>query len=186
MRMILILSIALSIFTPMVAHAQYLELRPYEGADSVFTEPAGAGIREMVVVFNSVALGMSGVRFGIGQSGTNWQVVSVTSPYATLGYYGDLSVSFGSCISGSHVVATVTFVAPGNSPCGTVYTQAPSGYACATGWRCDYSETCVSDVPLWINGAALTYPGVEEYSCGCPPIATAPSTWGKVKSLYRY
>jgi len=181
--------VALSVPTPFPVHAADLHLHPIVNGSYVsecnLVEPAGAGLRQVAVVLEFSGENLLGVRFAIAQSSINWQLLFLTSPFTMIGNYQDVSISFGTCIPTPVVVATIQYYSPGNSPCGTVRTSAAALQANIYAARCDYSEINVNGAQLTVNGVYDVPIGGYDPDCFCPALPTSPSSWGKVKALYR-
>lgn len=190
----LLAAAALATLFPVTAIAGgTLSLFPVSGgtyqSECNFVEPAGAGAREVAVVLLSGSDGgYVGVdTFGIGHEGINWVALGITSPHALLGSFDGLQVSFGACLAPPIVVATLTYYSPGASPCGEI-SITPMGSTGSWGnilVACDLSYTGVQAGALTVNGVFDMPPGAPDPYCFCPAVSTEPSTWGRVKSLYR-
>ena len=80
----------------------------------------------------------------------------------------------GSCVSASSVITNEIFA--GAVPaCSYVSLVAPDGHAEATATDCGFTEFTIK------TGQGIMNP---DGSCQCN-IATEPTSWGKVKALYR-
>jgi len=121
----------------------------------------------------------TGVRFRIAASpGFTGVWVSETTPFFKLGdSQTDLSIGFGQCLDGHFLVLTMTYQLFGTSTCSTLSIGPPPGFPVPLCTSCVFHE--VSCAP----------PGALHVNCqggvNCNPVATEPTTWGKVKALYR-
>jgi len=190
MRIILILFLLVCILSPVAAHATFARIEPRAvdpaSWDScVFAEPASPGPRQIAVVLRFSSENLWGLRFAIKQSDINWQLLDISSPFIKVGGATDLAIGFGSCIAAPVVAATITYFSFNHSPCGDIDLTAAPGFADVVATTCNFTDTAIQGGALTINGVYDTSPGAEDPSCFCPPVATQPSTWGKVKALYR-
>ena len=89
----------------------------------------------------------------------------------------DLSIGFGQCLDGHFLVLTMTYQLFGTSTCSTLSIGPPPGFPVPLCTSCVFHE--VSCAP----------PGALHVNCqggvNCNPVMTEPTTWGKVKALYR-
>jgi hypothetical protein len=150
-----------------------------------FNEPASAGLRQVAVVLNSSGDSFTGVRFAVSESGINWLRFGISTPYQSVGSFSDFSIGFGTCLTPPAVIATLEYVAPNHSPCGTIRVVAPPQFASPFGNNCLLDEINLDSRHMTVNGVFDAAPGSEDPSCFCPPLPTQPSTWGRVKALYR-
>jgi hypothetical protein len=190
-RALLTVMAALGLAVPAVSHAlAWIDLFPvvdgsYQSTCN-FNEPASPGLREVAAVMNYPGGDAVGVRFGIAESGINWQRIGIATPYVSVGSFDDLSIGFGLCLTQyPAVIATLQYFASETSPCGTISVVAPSGFVSAFFNDCVFQELIINPRYLTVNGVYDVPPGGEDPSCFCPPAATQPTTWGRVKALYR-
>ena len=94
-----------------------------------------------------------------------------------------IQIAYALCVSGSFLVATITYQGHGTSqPCSAIeiqpHPQAPSG--AIEVMDCYFDTARASTLgSLYVN--------VEEGACApwCNPVSVESSTWGRVKALYR-
>jgi hypothetical protein len=116
-----------------------------------------------------------GIRFrvapGVGFTGV-W--LGETTPFFKVGNsQSDVSVAYGACLFGPQLILTVTYQLFGtSSPCSDVNVAPANGLPCViiTAFNCVFVEECVSDL------------GAVHVNCSVP---VEPTTWGRVKALYR-
>jgi hypothetical protein len=121
----------------------------------------------------------SASRFRI-ETPPGWSYITFT---ATAGYVPigdartDLAVAYGACVNTPVKIGSVQYIgAPGAPPCTPLRLLAPQGFPSIIVDDCSFVESSAAGMGLVINPQA---------SCCCQCIATEPSTWGKVKELYR-
>jgi hypothetical protein len=133
-----------------------------------------AGFNDHLAIILKFAPGSTGARFKIHvPSGSG--IFSVSSPYTTVGDFTDLTINYGTCLTGGTFVIA-TFVS-----------TLVEGYAEV--WPAEgQTSILVTDCALQQHccGSSFgSYIGPDPgYTCQIP-LATESSTWGKVKSLYR-
>jgi hypothetical protein len=123
--------------------------------------------------------GADGVRFRVAASpGFTGVWLSDATPYYKVGSSPtDLEVGFNKCLIGTNLVATITYQVFGTSTCSDLSIAAPAGFIAPFFDDCGFEE-----IPLFNNGPLhVNCSG----SFNCSPVATEPTTWGRVKSLYR-
>jgi hypothetical protein len=123
--------------------------------------------------------GATGIRFRIvGNSGFTGVWLSDSTPYVTVGNsQTDLSMGYGVCLLGKFPVLTVTYQLFGTSTCSLLEIAPAQGFPVSLCISCSFNETpCIGNHALHVN-----CPGPFD----CNPVAAEPSTWGRVKSLYR-
>jgi hypothetical protein len=123
----------------------------------------------------------SGVRFSVRPGpGFTGVWLSDTSAFYLYGSSPtDIAIGFGRCVtSRSVLILTMSYQMFGtSSPCSELHAAPPNGfpYAFSTGY-CGFDETPIGQLDkLYANCA----------NPPIPPVPTEPTTWGKVKSLYR-
>lgn len=165
-------------------------IRPVPGTESgytdhcLFTEGPSQEICDVAILADQF-LDLTGVRFRVYTTDITWAPVQVLSDYTTVGNWNDLSVGFGSCVSAPVVAATIRYLCPGDSPCGRVYVGSAPGFGAPFGIDCSFEEIQFFSNHMTVNGIYDMLPGMPDPDCMCPIVATTPSTWGKVKALYR-
>ena len=127
-----------------------------------------------------------GVRFSVFTQNISWVPIAVYSDYTKVGNWSDLSVAFGSCVTTPVVAATIRYLSPGTSPCGTVIVGGSPLYGTPLAADCGFAEFSIGGGQMTVNGVYDMLPGMYDPDCFCPAIVTTEqSTWGKVKALYR-
>ncbi len=129
---------------------------------------------DLYVVYSGF-LGATGLRFsvkpGLGFTGV-W--LGDTSSFFTLGSsQTDISISFTSCLPPPILVLTMRYQLFGTSTaCSELRTAPPDGFpfAIAGDTDCFFAELPIRDL--------------QSLHVNCP-VAIEPSTWGRVKALYR-
>lgn len=103
--------------------------------------------------------------------------LSDATPYTKTGSsQTGLGVHFSRCLSGRWLVATITYQLFGTSTCSQLAIAPGEGLAFPICFDCFDELPCFNNNPLYVNC---------DGSFNCNPVATEPSTWGRVKSLYR-
>jgi hypothetical protein len=121
--------------------------------------------------------GSTGARFRIAASnGFTGVWLGETSPFTTVGTSPtDFSVGYANCMVGKWLILKMTYQLFGSSACSTLSIAPAVGFPVQFCTYCSFGE-----YPCW---------GFDDLhvNCGgnCSPVATAPATWGKIKSLYR-
>lgn len=159
------------------AKASYWELRIYSDAsltDSSIDDGAPR-IVNLYVVEKGTFPGATGSRFSIKPSaGFTGVWLSDASSFLPFGQSPtDLSVVYGACIPPPILVVTMTYQLFGTSaPCSELHVAPADGqkWVVAPDVGCFFTEDIITDL------------GRLEVNC---PVATEPTTWGKVKALYR-
>jgi hypothetical protein len=181
MRLLLSAAVIAGLFLtciPGVVKAQG-SLRLY--ADPAFTQctlsDTAPGVVSVYVALT--VLDADGVRFRVAASpGFTGVWLSDATPYYMVGSSPiDLGVGFNKCLSGRNLVATITYQLFGTSTCSELAIAAPVGFLWPFFDTCDFTEyPLFNNGPLHVNCSG---------SFDCNPVPVEPSTWGKVKSLYR-
>lgn len=112
-----------------------------------------------------------GVRFATEASaGFTGVWLSETSAYFTVGNSTtDISIAYGACLEPPVLALTMSYQLFGSSSCSSLGVVPPNGFPFIV---CD--EGCFGEYTC--DGGAM------KVNC---PVATEPTTWGKVKALYR-
>jgi len=115
-----------------------------------------------------------------GAEGTVLELLSTTSPYLSLGSNVEESfaVSYQGCLSGSFLIATVTYLGEGLTPACALFTIEPANDA-PTG-KIEMVDCADTKFVLDQAGQGRINP---DGTCQCSVPASA-TTWGKVKALY--
>ena len=150
------------------------------------------------LTFNS---GAAAARFRLEPGpGISMAYVSESSPYSSVGFaFAGISVCFGGCVTGDALIATVTFLTFGtDTPCSELRVVPHPGAQTVEVLKCNGST-----VAAYAQGLAIAPPDIEGFPifCECPtphlfpgtpmpfdctpPVAVEPTTWGRVKALYR-
>jgi hypothetical protein len=123
--------------------------------------------------------GATGLRFRIAESaGFTGVWLADASPFVTVGSSRtDLSIGFGICEVNQFTVLTMSYQFFGTSTCSMVSIAPAQGQREPICTYCSFGEwPCSGYVSLHVNC---------DGSFGCNPVSVEPSTWGRVKSLYR-
>lgn len=159
------------------ARAGYWELHIYSDAaltDSSINDSSPRIVNFYVVEKGSFQ-GATGVRFSTEPTAgfTGVWLGDATSYYKVGSSPTDIAVGYAACIPPPILVMTMTYQLYGtSSPCSELRIVPPDHSPCAytPDMDCSFVEGCITDLrSLHIN---------------CP-LATEPTTWGKVKALYR-
>jgi hypothetical protein len=115
-------------------------------------------------------------------SWTNATWAGDTSPDIAIGStQSDWSAAFGACLHTPVYVGKTAYViagAGGQTACATITAQAPLG-----GFEFVWVDCNFAEFPLVSGSSVAINPNA---SCPCQlPVATQPTSWGRVKSLYR-
>jgi hypothetical protein len=149
-------------------------------ADPAFTQCTLSDTAPGVVTVYAAlyAFDADGVRFRVAASpGFTGVWLSDATPYFKVGSSPtDLSVAFGKCLVGINLVATFTYQLFGTSTCSDLATAAPVGFPFPYYDTCGFTGDPLSPASLHVNCSG---------SFDCIPVATEPTTWGRVKALYR-
>jgi hypothetical protein len=159
------------------AHAGYWEMHIYSDAaltDSTLNDNSSRTVNLYVVEKGHFG-GATGVRFAVeptpGFSGV-W-LSDATSYYKVGNSQTDISVAYALCLPPPIVVITMAYQLFGtSSPCSELRVVPPDGFqfVISADVDCSFAEAGITDLrSLRIN---------------CP-VATEPTTWGRVKALYR-
>ena len=128
-----------------------------------------AGFTTTCAVVHRYSLGATASRWYIDSSSLIGAVFAFSTSYTTTGSFDNiLSVGYGTCLTG-------TF------PLGTLIMATTSGWLSIKG----FPGVIYTDCNLVEHSATA---GRACVGCGadpCPILAAEPSTWGRVKSLYR-
>ncbi|MCI0453041.1 MAG: hypothetical protein L0Z51_11770 [Candidatus Latescibacteria bacterium] len=134
--------------------------------------------------------------FNSGSTASHWWIddssgimrtgVTLNAAYLSLGDpYADVQVAYGGCVLGDHVLFRLDYLASVDdvtAPCSQVRIR-PAPTSGIPGelavLDCNLNFESANTAPFAINGPT------DPFECECPPLGTEPSTWGKVKSLYR-
>lgn len=168
MRRLLLLVVA-GVLTSQPAIADHIGLYSESSGASCALAPGLTSTAAVIQKFNTG--GATGLRFRVDLSGApGSSVFSFNTAYAAVGAVtDDLAVSYGSCLTGSIVVGTLTAVfnngqiniRPASSMQSIFYTDCSFGQNTASGGRAS------------VGGG------------DCNPNGADTATWGEIKSLYR-
>lgn len=169
-------------------------VRAFPGSINIFADPGGGSclvsdlepgpIALYLIVWGSSGTTASQFRLATDGGFTGVYVSQAPAPgFLALGEPPvDYAVAYGGCMTGSFLIATVTYFGFGtSSDCSHIEIRAaptsplPGEIAAVT---CDNQLVATSS-----HG-----PAVVNYRHGCPAWcigATEPSTWGRIKALYR-
>jgi len=104
--------------------------------------------------------------------------------------YTGIYVSFGGCKSGPYLLGTLSFIPISATPkCAAtleVVASSSDPYATVEVVDCDDQVQAAVGRILYINGGwYIADDGSKSCDCFSDPIATEPTTWGRIKSLYQ-
>jgi hypothetical protein len=161
------------LFLASFAHAERLLIYSDAALTNVTLNDNAPRIANLYVVHDM--FGGTGIRFrvapGAGFAGV-W--LGETTPFVKIGNsVSDVSVGYGLCLSGPYLILTISYQLFGTSAaCSGVQVAPAAGFPCVIigSVGCAFVEMCVYDL------------GAVHVNCAVP---TEPTTWGKVKSLYR-
>lgn len=132
------------------------------------------GIVSLYVV-DTGFLGATGVRFSTEPSaGFTGVWLGDASSFVTVGSSPtDISVGYAACRPAPVLVLTMSYQLFGiSAPCSELRVAPPDGFTCvyASDFNCSFIEGCIPEL------------GHLRVNC---PVASDPTTWGRVKALYR-
>lgn len=153
-----------------------------------------------VNVFHRFSLGNIASRFKVASDpGMTMTYVSETHPYSnSLGNTQDgLSVCYDECVTGSTVVAVITYMGYGTStsPCSFIRVVPHPEAETLDAMTCGYEPEIVSATHLEVRRGSgscnycishmdrFYYPGTAEFF-NCEALTVKSSTWGAIKALY--
>jgi len=177
MRYRIWLSLLLILSVTSSAHAGYWELHIYSDAtltDSTISDDSPRIVNIYVVEKGSFR-GATGVRFAIEPTPgfTGVWLGDTTTHFKVGNSPTDVAVGYGACIPPPILVLTMSYQFFGtSSPCSELRVVPP---ACCSG-------VVAPDVDCFFAEGQIT--DLRSLRVNCP-VATEPTTWGKVKSLYR-
>jgi hypothetical protein len=166
------------------AYAQLLEhvgdISAYaddQGSSCNIAAPGGGGLVTVFVVQKfSDGGGATGCRFK-GTFPASLSFVAFNTSFVPIGNFtNDLSLGYGFCISTTTSLGSALFINATASPaCSYVSIVAADNFANAIATDCSFGEYTVK------TGQAIVNP---DQSCQCN-VPTQPTSWGRVKALYR-
>jgi hypothetical protein len=183
----IVIAAAITLVSCVVARAQTAKIDLYADNNRASCEIADQGTAlHTVYVFMTGNASATGVRFAapkpacwIGATWVGDQIVPGGS--AAIGNsQGDWSIAWSPCRPLPLLVGQINYFATGaSSPCCDYLPQAPGNILTIFVWTdCSFEER-----PLTVGQKVVVNPSA---ACRCQsPLATEPSTWGRVKSLYR-
>jgi hypothetical protein len=165
-----------------LAGAGYLAIHGDEQGTSCDIANPAPGALVTVYVFHEFGIpGESAAesRFRI-EVPSGWSFITFT---ATAGYTpvgdarSDLSVGYPACVSAPVKIGSVLYIStPGAPPCTQLRMEPPDRFPSILAFDCSFVEYSTVGQGVVIN---------PQGSCCCQCLATEPSTWGRVKGLYR-
>jgi hypothetical protein len=172
-----IVFIALSlVMIPLIALAGRVEIY----ADPALTQCtlSDTSPRTANIYVSETAYLDEGVRFRVAaSSGFTGVWLSEVSPFYSEGNsQSDVSIIFGTCLESQVTVLTATYQLFGTSTCSTLSVAAANGFREPICFHCNFEYPCEGYISLHVNCAG---------SSDCNPLAIEPTTWGRVKALYR-
>lgn len=159
------------------AYAGYWELHIY--SDTALTETSINDDTPRIVNFYVVEKGSfqgaTGARFAVepGPGFTGVWLSDTTTHFKVGSSPTDVSVAYAACIPPPILVLTMSYQLFGtSSPCSELRIVPPDHFQCAisSDMDCLFVEACITDL--------------RTLTANCP-VPTQPSTWGRVKALYR-
>lgn len=168
MRRLLLLVVA-GILTSQSATADHVGLYSESSGASCTLAPGPTSTAAVIQKFNNS--GATGIRFRVDLSGAPGSTAfSFNTAYAAVGTVtDDMAVSYGSCLTGSIVVGTLTAILNN----GQIYIRPASGMQSIIYTDCSFGENTAT------GGRASVGSG------DCNPNGADTATWGEIKSLYR-
>jgi hypothetical protein len=119
----------------------------------------------------------TGVRFRIQTpTGASWTYLTFASSFTTIGTANtDISIGYGGCLTSATVIGEVLYLSVVKSPaCGIVSIQPAELQTSVLASDCTFTEFTMRSYEAYVNPDGSCYPG-----------PTMPTTWGRVKALYR-
>jgi len=149
-----------------------------QGNSCNITDNGGNGLLTIYIVHKCrVGESATAVRFKIDPPvGSTWNYLSFASTFTTVGQANsDISVGYGICQSATTITGSALYISVVASPaCGYVnLTPGLPGQVIAA--ACDFGEHPMD------HGQGIVNPNG---TCQCN-VATEPTSWGRVKALYR-
>lgn len=143
---------------------------------NIVANGGGAFLQPYMIQKFSNGGGATGLRFKITVP-TGMSIVGFGTIYVPIGdVKGDLSLAYGVCQQSQFVVGQLQVLSLSASPaCSYISVVAADNFANPIATDCNFGE-----YPIKVGQAIVNSDG----SCPCS-IATEPTSWGKVKSLYR-
>jgi hypothetical protein len=178
MKKVLLLSLAIMM---VASYAMADDIGVYTDQAGTNCEFVASAIAPVTVyVVHRAQNGTTGSQFKVVNT-TSWSFsASVLGGFLAIGdAFTDLSLAYGGCLPGPVAAVALngfSFPFPGD-PCMQLSVVAAPNKVGVISVDCNFAELPATGGKLVINANA-TCPCVE-------PNATEPSTWGKVKSLYR-
>jgi hypothetical protein len=148
------------------------------GSNCNITVPGSGTLNVYLVHKFSDGGGATGVRFKATFPASGVILATfVGTPFSAIGTaQSDLSVGYGGCITTTTSIGYLLFSVTGAvAACSYVSFVAPDGHADVTATDCGFTEFHLK------TGQGIMNP---DGTCQCD-IATEPTSWGKVKALYR-
>jgi len=163
------------------------------GNITVFADPAGSscaivdqvpGLFTLYVLHTNMDGMVSSDFRVIESSGFHATYVNETVPPIHVGsLQAGISVGYGACVVGPLLLGTITYAGDGTSvPCSTIDVVGnPNSVESSYAW----TQSCLFDILAAPQMGSL-YVNPQAGQCGpwCA-LATQPTTWGRVKALYR-
>lgn len=171
----------LTVATPSAAQDKLDVYADRERTTCSLTEPVYPPVA-VIYLFLTGPAASTGVRFSVPKPDC-WvgaSYIGEETPYVSIGKsYSDWTIAFGQCLTPPVYLGNVSFIVSGQSlPCCEVKAVQP-----ALGFPFVYTDCNFAENPLTAGQSVFVN---ADASCPCmPPVATEPTTWGRVKSLYR-
>jgi hypothetical protein len=175
---LLVLALAAPAYAQLLTHVGDISAYADDlGSSCNITAPGGGGLLTVYVVHKFTdGGGATGSRFkGTFPSGLSF--VAFNTPFVPIGNFTtDLSLGYGFCISTTTSLGSALFINATASPaCSYVSIVAADNFVNPIATDCSFGEYTVK------TGQAIVNPNG---TCQCN-VPTQPTSWGKVKALYR-
>jgi hypothetical protein len=166
MKTLVLLTVALLMMANVV-NADHIGV--HRNSESESCNLGNPGFNPNAVVVHKFSLGATGSRFKVTlPAGSSF--FGFNTPYVPIGVLtSDLSLGYGLCLTGSFVLGTMVAIL---NP-GTVNVLPADNFSNIIYTDCSFGELPATGGTAWVGGLDDCVDAVE------------PSTWGKVKSLYR-
>jgi hypothetical protein len=185
-----VLTILALTFAASPAFAQWGDIGAYndQPGTSCNVADVGAGIHDIFILLKHNTGGAVVAKFRVELTGSTMSYVgeTVPAPFVSIGSsQAGIEVGFTSCRTTDVYVMKVTYFGLGSSPpCGYFSVIAHPGSEVpgqAITVDCNTPFGNIRAVP---GGQAIINPGPPPVQCDCS-VATAETTWGSIKALYR-
>jgi hypothetical protein len=189
MKKVLMMTLALTLCAgaAMADHmGAYSDVQGASCALSVLATPPANNTAYVIHKFNT---GTTAAQFKVVDTSTLFPTTQ-TTPYLSIGTWNvDLSLAYGACIIGDHVILTCNFLWFGTpiTGCANTLQLVPAPSSPIPG-SIAFVDCAQPSGNLETGTGGTLFVGQTSPTCptgGCDPNATASTTWGGVKALYR-